>query len=266
MIGNITLGQYFPGDSVIHKMDSRCKILLTFIYIVTVFLSNNLISVLLSALFLFVSIRLTKIPFMNFIRGLKSILFIISFTAILNLFMVSGEPVFEVGPLTVTYEGIRQAIAMVLRVFFLITGTSILTFTTSPIRLTDGIESLFSPLSKLGFPSHELAMMMSIALRFIPTIVEETDKIMKAQSARGADFKSGGLIKRAKSFIPVLVPLFISAFRRADDLALAMECRCYSGGKGRTRLVSLRFSAVDLYGTVFCVLFLVSVIVLRCIL
>lgn len=263
MIGNITLGQYFPGDSLIHRLDPRCKILLTLLYIITIFFCDSLISVAISAAYLFAVIKLSRIPFINFIRGLKSILFIIAFTALINLFMVRGTTIVSFGPLSITYEGVRQAVAMVIRVFFLITGTSVLTFTTSPIRLTDGIERLLSPFSKIGLPSHELAMMMSIALRFIPTIVEETDKIMKAQSARGADFKSGGLIKRAKSFIPVLVPLFISAFRRADDLALAMECRCYRGGKGRTRLVQLKFSTSDVYAAVFTILFMALIIVLK---
>lgn len=263
MIGNITIGQYFPGDSPVHRLDPRAKILLTIVYIVAIFMCNSPAAFVLSALFLVFITKLSSIPFVNLLRGLKSILFIIAFTGIFNLFMTSGEPIFTIGPLTATYEGLAQAVKMVLRVFFLITGTTLLTFTTSPIRLTDGIEHLLSPFSKIGLPSHELAMMMSIALRFIPTLIEETDKIMKAQSARGADFHSGGLIKRAKSFVPILVPLFISSFRRADELAVAMECRCYRGGSGRTRLVRLKFEPRDAIAALVCVGFLAAVICIR---
>lgn len=260
MIGNITIGQYFPGDSPVHKLDPRGKILFTIVYIAAIFFCNTVAAFLIAALFLVSVTKLARIPFVNLIRGLKSILFIIAFTGLFNLFMTSGKELFSIGPLTATYEGLGQAVKMILRVFFLITGTTLLTYTTSPIRLTDGIEHLLSPFSKIGLPSHELAMMMSIALRFIPTLVEETDKIMKAQSARGADFQSGGLIKRAKSFIPILVPLFISSFRRADDLAVAMECRCYRGGSGRTRLVQLKFGMRDLFAAIVCVAFLALVI------
>ena len=263
MIGNITLGQYFPGDSPVHRLDPRGKILLTILYISTVFLCNNLVAFIPAAVFLIFITKISQIPFINFIRGLKSILFIISFTAVFNLFMVNGRPIFSIGPLTASYEGLFQGILMVARVFFLITGTTLLTFTTSPIRLTDGIEHLLRPFSRIGLPSHEIAMMMSIALRFIPTLIEETDKIMKAQVARGADFTSGGLVKRAKSFIPILVPLFISAFRRADELAVAMECRCYHGGKGRTRLVQLHFGKRDIFAFIICLAFFGSVILIR---
>ncbi len=263
MLGNITLGQYFPGNSPVHRLDPRGKILLTVFYIITVFLCNSLPAFLLAACFLVLVTKISGIKFINLLRGLKSILFIIAFTAVFNLFMVDGTELFSIGPLTATYEGLWQAILMIARIFFLITGTSLLTFTTSPIRLTDGIEHLLSPFKRLGLPSHELAMMMSIALRFIPTLIEETDKIMKAQSARGADFKSGGLIKRAKSFVPILVPLFISAFRRADELAVAMECRCYRGGEGRTRLVQLSFGMTDAVAAVVCIAFFAAVMLTR---
>ena len=263
MIGNITIGQYFPGDSPIHRLDPRGKILFTIIYIISVFMCDNVAAFLLAAAFLVFVTRLSGIAFVNLFRGLKSILFIIAFTGIFNLFMTSGTPIFSIGPISATYEGLVQAVLMILRVFFLITGTTMLTFTTSPIRLTDGIEHLLSPFSKVGLPAHELAMMMSIALRFIPTLIEETDKIMKAQSARGADFHSGGLIKRAKSFVPILVPLFIGSFRRADELAVAMECRCYRGGSGRTRLVQLKFKFCDAVASFVCIAFLAAVIVIK---
>lgn len=263
MITDITIGQYFPGTSPVHRLDPRIKILLTFIYIVMIFLANGILGFAVSAVFLFSAVSISGIPFKNMVRGLKSVLFIIAFTGIFNLFMVPGDKLFSIGPLTASVQGGKMALMMIVRVFFLITGTTLLTFTTSPIRLTDGIENILKPFSRFGVPAHELAMMMSIALRFIPTLIEETDKIMKAQSARGADFESGGLVKRAKSFVPILVPLFISAFRRADDLAVAMECRCYRGGEGRTRLVQLKCGEIDVFGILFCLLFLVLVIISR---
>ncbi len=263
MISDITLGQYFPGNSPLHKMDPRVKIILTFVYVIMVFVADNSLAYMALAVFLVTAVKISRISAKNMLKGLKSVLFIIAFTAAFNIFLAGGESLFEIGPVSISKQGIYTAIMMIARVFFLITGTTLLTFTTSPIRLTDGIEHLLKPFSKIGLPSHELAMMMSIALRFIPTLIEETDKIMKAQAARGADFESGGLIKRAKSFVPLLVPLFVSAFRRADDLAIAMECRCYKGGEGRTRLVQLSLHRVDLFACLLTLVFLVLVILTR---
>lgn len=263
MIKDITIGQYFPVNSFVHRIDPRVKILLTCLYITMVFFASNVLSFLICGVFLFVSVKASSVPFKNMVRGLKSVLFIIAFTGIFNLFMVPGDKLFSIGPLTATVQGGKMALMMIVRVFFLITGTTLLTFTTSPIRLTDGIEYILKPFSRFGVPAHELAMMMSIALRFIPTLIEETDKIMKAQSARGADFENGGIVKRAKSFVPILVPLFISAFRRADELAVAMECRCYRGGDGRTKLIQLKCSYVDLIAFLFVAVFLTLVIISR---
>ena len=235
----------------------------TMAYIVFVFIANSITAYALIALFIFGSIFLSGIPVKHTLRGLKSVLFIIAFTAVFNLFLTKGEPLFTIGSVTATKEGLRMTVLMIARVFFLIIGTTLLTFTTSPIRLTDGIESLLKPFSRLGLPVHELAMMMTIALRFIPTLIEETDKIMKAQSARGADFESGGLIRRAKSFIPLLVPLFISAFRRADELATAMECRCYHGGENRTRMVVLKAGRLDAAATALVLCFFCLVLATR---
>ena len=243
---DITLGQYFPGHSPLHRMDPRTKIMGICLYIVALFMAKSLVTyaLLLAVLALLVSI--SKVPVRSIVRGLKPVVFILIFTAVLNLLYTPGEHVLlQVWIITVTLEGVRTAFLMVMRIMMLITGTFLLTYTTSPILLTDGIESLLSPLKKLRVPVHELAMMMSIALRFIPTLIEETDKIMSAQRARGADFETGSLIQRAKALIPLLVPLFISAFRRADELAVAMECRCYHGGEGRTRLRQLKYHALD---------------------
>lgn len=250
MLKDITLGQYFPGDTVIHRLDPRTKILLTIAYIVLTFLIKNFIGYGVLAVFTFGCILISKIPPKFVLKGLKPVLVFIVITAAFNLFLTGGTPVFQWWIFTITKEGLRFAFFMVLRLIFLILGTSLLTLTTSPISLTDGIEELLKPFSKIGVPSHELAMMMSIALRFIPTLMEETDKIIKAQSARGADFDSGNLISRAKAMVPILIPLFISAFRRADELATAMECRCYRGGENRTRLKQLCFSIIDLYAWV----------------
>lgn len=263
MMKDITIGQFFPGNSVIHKLDPRFKILFTLIYIVAVFVANSLSAYVAVAVFVFGSIFLSKIPVKHTLRGLKSVLFIVAFTALFNLFLTQGEPLFSIGPVTATKEGLRLTILMIARIFFLIIGTTLLTFTTSPIMLTDGIESLLKPFAKLGLPAHELAMMMTIALRFIPTLIEETDKIMKAQTARGADFESGNLFQRAKNFVPLLVPLFISAFRRADELAMAMECRCYHGGQNRTRMRVLRAGGRDVVATMIVLLFCAIVIVTR---
>ena len=247
MLRDITIGQHFPGNSLVHRFDPRLKLVLTVAYIVLLFAASNPLGLTLSILFLGVMYKVAKIPVKMIGKSLKPILPIVLFTAVLNLFFVSGEgdPVFKLGFLTVYAEGIRYAVLMAVRVMALIAGTSLLTYTTSPIVLTDAIEQLLKPLGKLHFPVHELAMMMSIALRFIPTLIEETDKIMNAQKARGADFESGNLLKRAKALVPVLVPLFVSAFRRADELSVAMECRLYRGGSGRTRLKELKMGKND---------------------
>lgn len=266
MISDITLGQFFPGFSVVHKLDPRAKIILATLYIVTVFLAVNALSFLLLALFTLALVWLSRISLGSVLRGIKPIIFVLIFTAVLNIFLTSGEgePLVRFWVIKIYSEGIYRAVLMALRVIILIVGTSILlTYTTSPISLTDGIESLMSPLKVIGVPVHAFAMMMSIALRFIPTLVEETEKIMNAQKSRGADFSSGGLIKRAKALIPLLVPLFVSAFKRADELAVAMECRCYRGDKNRTKLVKLEMHARDLVFFVVFAILLVAVILLR---
>jgi len=245
VLKDITLGQYFPGTTLAHRLDPRTKLLCVLCYIAAIFACHSVWGYGAVILTLIVSARVSKVGVKALFRGLKPVLFIVVFTAVLNLLYTPGETLWTWGVLRVTREGVRMSVAMVARIVLLITGTFLLTYTTSPIRLTDGLESLLSPLKKLRVPVHELAMMMSIALRFIPTLIEETDKIMSAQKARGADFESGGLIRRAKALLPLLVPLFISAFRRADELATAMECRCYHGGEGRTKLHVLRFAARD---------------------
>ena len=246
MLKDITLGQYFPGTTVAHKLDPRTKILLVVLYIVALFCARGIVGYALMALCLAVCVRISKVGIKQLVRGLKPVLFIIIFTGLLNLFFVPGETyLFEWGFLRISLEGLRNAIFMVLRIMLLIMGTFLMTYTTSPISLTDGLERLMNGLKRFHVPVHELAMMMSIALRFIPTLIEETDKIMSAQKARGADFESGNIIQKAKALIPILVPLFISAFRRADELATAMECRCYHGGEGRTKLNPLRYAARD---------------------
>ena len=245
MLKDITLGQYFPGTSLAHRLDPRTKLLLTVIYIVALFCAKSFFSYLLIALVLFTGIKVSGVAPKALVRGLKPILFIICFTAVLNLFYTPGETLASFWIFKITKEGIFTAFFMVLRITMLIMGTFLLTYTTSPIALTDGMEALLGPLKRVRVPVHELAMIMSIALRFIPTLIEETDKIMSAQKARGADFESGNLIERAKALVPILVPLFISAFRRADELAVAMECRCYHGGEGRTKLHVLRYKPRD---------------------
>src|SRR5690554_831253 len=245
MIKDITIGQYFPGDTFIHRLDPRIKIIIIALFIVTLFFINNFYPYILVLGFILTAVHLSKVPLKFILKGIKPLMFIILITFFINIFMTKGEVLFYIGPLVVTKEGLRQAIFMAMRLVFLITGTSLLTLTTSPIALTDGIEKLLSPFKKIGLPAHELAMMMTIALRFIPTLLEETDKIMKAQMARGADFESGNILRRAKNLVPLLVPLFINAFRRADELATAMEARCYRGGEGRTRLNELKFRSRD---------------------
>ena len=263
MLKDITLGQYFPGDTVIHKLDPRTKLILVIVFIVALFLAVDWISYAVMFLVLAGSIAISGVPVKSILRGMKPVVFILIFTAVLNLFYTPGEHVlFQVWILTVTLEGVQNAFFMVIRILMLIAGTFLLTYTTSPILLTDGLESLLSPLKKLHAPIHELSMIMSIALRFIPTLIEETDKIMSAQRARGADFESGNLVQRAKALIPLLVPLFISAFRRAEELAVAMECRCYHGGEGRTRLRQLKYEGRDWAVLVFFLVIAVLVGVL----
>ena len=248
MLKDITLGQFFPGDTPIHKLDPRTKLLCVILYIVALFNAKGPLTYGIMIAVLAVCILVSRVEWRALTRGLKPVYFIVAFTAIMNMFFTSGTPVADVWLLRhITWEGIISAVQMVLRIVMLIMGTFLMTYTTSPIALTDGLEHLLSPLKKLRFPVHELAMMMSIALRFIPTLIEETDKIMSAQKARGADFESGNIFQRAKALVPILVPLFISAFRRADELATAMECRCYHGGQGRTALHVLRYRAADIW-------------------
>lgn len=263
MLKDITIGQYFPGDSVIHRLDSRIKIILTFIFIVSLFVAANMYGYGISALFMVVAVGLSKVPVKYIFKGLRPILVILLLTIFINMFMVEGEVLFKIGPLEVTREGANQAVKMASRLILLVTGASILTLTTSPIALTDGIENLLNPLRRFGVPAHELAMMMTIALRFIPTLLDEADRIMKAQMARGADFESGNLVKRAQNLVPLLVPLFISAFRRADELALAMESRCYRGGENRTRMKVLVIRKGDYIALTTGIVMLLLVIISR---
>ncbi|WP_295865598.1 energy-coupling factor transporter transmembrane protein EcfT [uncultured Oscillibacter sp.] len=245
MLKDITLGQYFPGDTVAHWLDPRTKLLLVVLYIVGLFCADSVLTYAIMAAAFVLCARVSKVGAKALVRGLKPVLVIILFTGVLNLFFTPGDYLWQFGFLHISRQGLFMAARMVLRIMLLIMGTFLLTYTTSPIRLTDGLERLLGGLKRLHVPVHELAMMMSIALRFIPTLIEETDKIMSAQKARGADFESGNIFQKAKALVPVLVPLFISAFRRADELAVAMECRCYHGGEGRTKLNPLRYAARD---------------------
>lgn len=264
MLRDITIGQYYPTDSWIHKLDPRVKIVSTFIFIIALFIANRYIGYGFTLLFLGLVILLSKVPIRYMLKGLKAIFIIILITVALNIFMTPGENVlWAYKGIRITGEGLYTAGLMAIRLIFLIIGSSILTLTTSPIQLTDGIENLLSPFKKIGIPAHEIAMMMTIALRFIPILLEETDKIMKAQMARGADFESGGIIKRAKSLIPLLVPLFISAFRRADELAMAMEARCYRGGENRTRMKQLIIEGCDYVALSAMGVFTLAMIVIR---
>ena len=265
MLRDITIGQHFPGDSLVHKFDPRMKLVLTIVYIILLFAASNPLGLTLSLVFLVAMYGVAKIPFKLITKSLKPILPIILFTAVLNLFFVSGEgePLVHFWVLNIYAEGLRYAILMAVRVMALIAGTSLLTYTTSPIVLTDAIEQLLKPLGRLHFPVHELAMMMSIALRFIPTLIEETDKIMNAQKARGAMLDNGSMMERVKALVPVLIPLFISAFRRADELAMAMECRCYRGGDGRTRLKVLRCEKQDYIDLAVCIACFVVILASR---
>ena len=264
MLKDITLGQYFPGDTVAHRLDARTKILLVMLYIIALFCAKSFTAYALLAAVLAVCVRVSRVGLRSLVRGLKPVLFIIVFTALLNLFFTPGERyVLEWGFLRVSDTGLRNAVFMVLRIMLLIMGTFLMTYTTSPISLTDGLERLLNWMKRLRVPVHELAMMMSIALRFIPTLIEETDKIMSAQKARGADFDTGNLMQKARALVPLLVPLFISAFRRADELAVAMECRCYHGGEGRTRLRQLRYRGIDYAALALGVALVAAVVVLR---
>ena len=246
MLKDITLGQFFPGNTIVHRLDPRTKILAVVLYIVALFSADSVLTYAIVMVALTVSILASKVPFRSLTKGLKPIVIIVIFTAVMNLFFTKGTPVCDVWLLRhITWEGLVAAVKMLLRIVMLIMGTFLLTYTTSPIALTDGLESLLGFLKKIKAPIHELSMMMSIALRFIPTLIEETDKIMSAQKARGADFESGNIFRRAKALVPILVPLFISAFRRADELATAMECRCYHGGEGRTALHVLHYERAD---------------------
>ncbi|MCD7772185.1 MAG: energy-coupling factor transporter transmembrane protein EcfT [Oscillospiraceae bacterium] len=261
MIKDITIGQYFPGNSVLHRLDPRIKLLLTVLYIVMLFSASGFTGLGIGIVFLIFAFAISGIPIKMMVKGVKPILPVIIFTGILNLFFITtGNVIFSLGFIKITDDGLSTMIFMAVRIIFLICGTSLLTYTTSPIALTDAIERVLSPLRVFHFPAHEIAMMMTIALRFIPTLIEETDKIMSAQKARGADFESGSIINRAKALIPVLIPLFVSAFRRAEELALAMECRCYRGGEGRTRMKQLKTTHLDYIALAVTILFLVLII------
>ncbi|MCD7836109.1 MAG: energy-coupling factor transporter transmembrane protein EcfT [Lachnospiraceae bacterium] len=262
MLRDITLGQYYQTESIIHELDSRVKLSGTLLFIFSLFFFKNPVGYVIAALFLCVVIRLSKVPFKYMVRGMKSILILLLMTVFFNLFLTQGSPIFKIWKITVTWEGLSLAITMAVRLTMLIIGSSIMTLTTTPNNLTDGMEKGLRPLKIFKVPVHEVAMMMSIALRFIPILLEETDKIMKAQLARGADFESGNLIKRAKAMVPLLVPLFISAFRRANDLAMAMEARCYRGGDGRTKMKPLIYKKKDYYAYLFLLIYMVVSITL----
>ena len=263
MLKDITIGQYFPGTTPIHKMDPRTKILAVVLFIVALFTCKGPVAYGLTLVYLICAVRISKIKLKTILKGIKPVVIIIVFTAILNMFYTQGNVLVQVWRFKITDNGIKNAILMVARIIMLITGTFLLTYTTSPITLTDGLERLLGPLKKIHVPVHEISMMMSIALRFIPILIEETDKIMKAQMARGADFESGNLVQRAKSMIPILVPLFVSAFRRATDLAMAMEARCYRGGSGRTKMKPLHYERRDWITYLILLAYLGIVIVLR---
>ena len=250
-LGDITIGQYFPGESAVHRLDPRTKLTLTMAYLVMLFAARNALALGVGVAFVLIAYPASGVSLRLILRSVKPVLPIIIFTAVFNVFFVSGEVIWQLWFLSVTAEGVRTAAYMCVRILCLIAGSALLTYTTSPIALTDGIELLFSPLKKIGAPVHEVAMMMTIALRFIPTLIEETEKIMAAQKARGADLESGNIFQRIRAMLPILIPLFVSAFRRAEELALAMECRCYHGGEGRTRMRVLRLSGVDAAATAF---------------
>lgn len=263
MIRDITLGQYYPAGSILHKLDPRVKLLGTMIFLIAVFSYRGIPGLVCITVCLAALIKLSQVPFSYMVKGLRAIVVLLALTCVFNLFLTPGEVVFSFWKITITKEGINLSFRMVLRLLYLILGTSLMTLTTTPNQLTDGLEQGLKPLNRIHVPVHELAMMMSIALRFIPILIEETDKIMKAQTARGASFDEGGLIQKTKSMVPLLVPLFISAFRRANDLALAMEARCYHGGEGRTKLHPLRYQTRDYVAYVLMLVFLAGVVALR---
>ena len=265
MLKDITLGQYFPGNSPVHRLDPRTKLIMLVVYIVALFCAVSWVSYAAVFVFLAATISISKIPVKSIVRGMKPLIVILVFTGVLNLFFTvgEGEPLVDFWVFTIYTEGVVRAFFMVIRILMLISGTFLLTYTTSPISLTDGLESLLGPLKVFRLPVHELSMMMCIALRFIPTLIEETDKIMSAQKARGADFETGSLLQRVKALVPILVPLFISAFRRADELATAMECRCYQGGEGRTKMKILRYKRQDFLAYGIGILLLAGVITLQ---
>jgi len=256
MLRDITIGQYYPAPSILHKLDPRVKIIGTMVFVIALFMTENVLAYTLAAIVLAGIIYASKVPFKFIVKGLKPILFLILFTVSINVLFTKGHYIFSLWGINISIEGLQSAAFMTSRLIMLIIGSSIMTLTTSPIQLTDGIENLLNPFKKIGLPAHELAMMMTIALRFIPTLLEETDKIMKAQMSRGADFEAKGLTKKAQSLIPILVPLFINAFRRADELAMAMEARCYRGGENRTRMKQLHYLKQDYLSYGLMVLYL----------
>lgn len=263
MLSDITLGQYYPGNSVVHRLDPRTKILLTMIFISSIFLAQSYVAYLVLTLFVIITIAFSQIPFKMVLRSIKPLWIIIAFTLGIHMLTTPGAELYSAGIITITKEGLKQGLMMSARLIYLIMISSLLTFTTSPIALTDGIEMLLRPFKKVGVPAHELAMMMTIALRFIPTLLEETERIIKAQTARGADFQSGNILKRAKNMVPILVPLFISAFRRADELATAMEARCYRGGENRTRMKQLTIAGRDYLASGVLLVLLIILIAIR---
>ncbi|MBQ0134184.1 MAG: energy-coupling factor transporter transmembrane protein EcfT [Clostridiales bacterium] len=263
MLKDVTLGQYFPGDTIVHRLDPRTKLFCVVLYIVEIFTANTVCGVLLSIATLVMAVLLSKTTLRQLMKGMKPLLFIIILTGLLNLFYTTGDTLVKIWFLTITRQGVYKSLQMVSRIIMLICGSFLLTLTTSPLSITDGLERLLNPLKKVGLPVHELSMMMSIALRFIPTLMEETDKIMSAQKARGADFETGSIFRRARALLPVLVPLFVSAFRRADELATAMECRCYHGGEGRTRMKELSMHTRDALCLLLFAALLGAVITLR---
>lgn len=267
MIRDITLGQYYPADSILHKLDPRVKLVTTIVFLIALFVADDWVGYLVATVFLVAVIKLSKVPFHFMVKGLKAIFFILLITMFFNLFLTPGDVVLvQIWKLKITDKGLHTAIFMAIRLIYLILGSSVMTLTTTPNDLTDGLEKLMSPLKKLHVPVHEVSMMMSIALRFIPILLEETDKIMKAQIARGADFENGNLIQKAKNLVPLLVPLFISAFRRANDLAMAMEARCYRGGEGRTKMKPLVYAKRDYYAYGVVALFMAAIIAVRVVL
>ena len=266
MLRDITLGQYYPADSVIHKLDPRTKLFATLLFIISVFSFDGIVGFIVMTAFLFGVIALSKVPLSFMLRGLKAIMILLVIAGLFNLFLTPGQVLWSIWKIHITREGLRNAVLMTIRMVYLIMGSSVMTLTTTPNQLTDGLEKALKPLQKINVPVHEIAMMMSIALRIIPILIEETDKIMKAQMARGADFETGGLVKKAKNMVPLLVPLFVSAFRRANDLALAMEARCYVGGEGRTKMIPLVYHKVDRLAYVVVIAYFVLLMVIKVVL